>query len=134
MLASSLPIVAVVDDDSIYQFTATKTLQLTKAASDVLSFISGELALAYLREHQHNADRLPDYLFLDINMPMMDGWMFLDDFEKFADQLAKPVKIFMVSSSIDPKDIARASAHQRVAQYLTKPVSIKQLSELLAAA
>lgn len=126
-------IVAVVDDDPIYQFTATKSLQLTKATGEILSFSSAELALAYLRQHQNNAAKLPDFLFLDINMPVMDGWMFLDDFEALTSQLAKPVKIFMVSSSIDPKDIARADAHPCVAQYLTKPISLKQLSELIAA-
>jgi CheY-like chemotaxis protein len=133
MHLSALPIVAVVDDDPIYQFTATKTIQLTKAASLILSFTSGELALAYLREHRHQADQLPDFLFLDINMPVMDGWMFLDDFERLADQLAKRIKIFMVSSSIDPKDISRASTHQCVMKYLTKPISMKQFGELISA-
>jgi len=127
-----LPVVAVVDDDTIYQFTAKRTIQLTRAAADILSFQSAESALDYLKENQAVPDRLPDFLFLDINMPVMDGWMFLDDFEAVAPRLAKPITVFMVSSSIDPKDVARANAHQRVARYLTKPITLNQFAELIA--
>jgi CheY-like chemotaxis protein len=126
-----LPVVAVVDDDTIYQFTAKRTLQLTQAASDILSFSSAETALAYLKENKTDAGKLPAFLFLDINMPVMDGWMFLDDFEALLPELARPVTVFMVSSSIDPKDVARANAHPRIARYLTKPISMHQFSELI---
>lgn len=131
MPENSLPVVAVVDDDTIYQFTAKRTLQLTQAAAGILSFHSAEAALTYLKENKDQAEKLPSFLFLDINMPVMDGWMFLDDFEGLLPALARPVTVFMVSSSIDPKDVARANAHPCIARYLTKPISMRQFAELI---
>jgi len=125
------PVVALVDDDKIYQFTAVKTLQLTKAVGEILPFLTAEDALDFLRSNASNASQLPDYIFLDINMPVMDGWAFLDDFDKLAATLAKPVTIYMVSSSIDPKDVTRATDNPYVRQYVTKPVTIEKFRQLI---
>jgi len=133
MSHSILPVVALVDDDQIYQFTATKTLQLTKRVGSIHTFLMAEDAMDYLRQHANELDSLPDYLFLDINMPIKDGWTFLEEFDQIAGTLAKPVVIYMVSSSIDPRDIQRAETNQYIKEYITKPITIDKFYELIDA-
>jgi two-component system, chemotaxis family, chemotaxis protein CheY len=124
-------IVALVDDDKIFQFTASRTIKALALTERILQFENGEEALKYLVENAKKEENLPDYIFLDINMPFVDGWMFLQDFTGLTENLAKKICIFMVSSSIDPRDIQRAKGIPEVKQYITKPVSREKFIELL---
>ena len=130
-MASDSPIIALVDDDKIFQLTASRTIQATKVTDRILQFENGEEALRFLKHHQDQAHQLPDYIFLDINMPFVDGWMFLDDYETLKKHLPKPISIYMVSSSIDPRDIDRAKRNNNVKDYVVKPVTIDKFRELL---
>jgi Response regulator containing a CheY-like receiver domain and an HD-GYP domain len=125
------PIVALVDDDKIFQFTASKMIRGLQLTDQILQFENGEEALKFLVEHADKSDQLPDCIFLDINMPFVDGWMFLQDYSSLKDNLSKNISIFMVSSSIDPRDIHRARAIPDVREYVTKPVSTEKFRELL---
>ncbi|NOS90375.1 MAG: response regulator [Cyclobacteriaceae bacterium] len=126
-----MPIVALVDDDSIFQFTATRLIESAKLAQNILHFENGNEALIYLEKNAANTELLPDFLFLDINMPIVDGWMFLEDFEKLKTKLTKEFPIYMVSSSIDPRDMNRAREFAEVKDFVIKPVTIERLTELL---
>ena len=128
---SSSPIIALVDDDKIFQLTASKTIKATNLTDRVLQFENGEDALEYLKNNQDDLERLPDYIFLDINMPFVDGWMFLDDYKELKPKLAKRMTIYMVSSSIDPRDINRAKNHSEVSDYVIKPVTLERFIELI---
>jgi two-component system, chemotaxis family, chemotaxis protein CheY len=125
------PIIALIDDDKIFQLTASKTIKASQLTDQVLQFENGEDAMRYLKDHIAEAANLPDYIFLDINMPFMDGWMFLEDYAVLKPSLAKPMTIYMVSSSIDPRDINRAKNNRDVAEYVIKPVSREKFRELL---
>lgn len=131
MSSSKDRIVALVDDDKIFQFTASKTIRALEITERILQFENGEDALKYLVENAGNESSLPDYIFLDINMPFVDGWMFLQDFSGLNENLSKKIAIFMVSSSIDPRDIQRARSIPEVKEYITKPVSREKFLELL---
>ncbi len=124
--------VAVVDDDQVYQFTASRALKATNLPHRILQFRNGQEALAYLSVHLHDSNQLPDIILLDINMPITDGWMFLDEYFKLKQQLPKKIKIYMVSSSIDPRDLNRAKGNPDVSDYVEKPISLSKFSELLA--
>jgi two-component system chemotaxis response regulator CheY len=128
------PIIALVDDDKIFQLTASKTIIATKLTDRVLQFENGEDALNFLKKNLANAEILPDFVFLDINMPFIDGWMFMDDFAGLKDKLAKPMVIYMVSSSIDPRDISRAKKDDNISDYVIKPVTREKFMELLSKA
>ena len=125
------PIIALVDDDKIFQLTALKTIKATAITDNILQFENGEDALAYIKKNLTNAHNLPDYIFLDINMPFTDGWMFLEDYEALKKNLPKPISIYMVSSSIDPSDIKRAKSNSNVKDYVVKPVTREKFIELL---
>ena len=124
------PVVAVVDDDSVYQFTASRTLKATQLAHQILQFQNGKEAISFLRDAD-GAGTVPDIIFLDINMPITDGWGFLEEFNQLKARLGKNIKIYMVSSSIDPRDRNRARNYPDVADYMEKPISLTKFSELL---
>jgi two-component system chemotaxis response regulator CheY len=128
------PIIAIVDDDKIFQLTASKNIKSISVTDRVLQFENGEDALQFINTNLSNPALLPDYIFLDINMPFIDGWMFLEDYDKIKHKLGKPMKIYMVSSSIDPRDIARAKNNNNVSDYVVKPVSREKFAELLETA
>jgi CheY-like chemotaxis protein len=131
MTPSLPPIIALIDDDKIFQLTASKTIKAMQITDNVLQFENGEEALQFLKHNQSDINNLPDYIFLDINMPFVDGWMFLEDFEKLKSCLVKPVTIYMVSSSIDPRDVNRAKSNSNVCDYVVKPVTPEKFVQLL---
>lgn len=128
------PVIALVDDDSIFRMIASRTIKGANITEEILQFTNGGEALKYLEQNIDQIEMLPDVLFLDINMPYVDGWMFLEDFEKIKSRLSKSIKIFMVSSSIDPEDINRAKQHKLVADYVVKPVSKETFVKLVSLA
>ena len=128
------PVIALVDDDSIFRLIASRTIESANITERILQFTNGAEVLKYLEENFDQVELLPDVLFLDINMPHVDGWMFLDDFEKIREKMQKPISIFMVSSSIDPEDINRAKQHKLVKDYVVKPVSKETFAKLVGMA
>lgn len=124
-------IVCLIDDDRIYQFTAQKTIEATQLASHILAFHHGKEAINFIQANQECGETLPDIIFLDINMPEMDGWQFLDAFKAIKHKLSKSIIIYMVSSSVDEYDLRRSSQYQEVTNYLIKPVVKERFTELL---
>jgi CheY-like chemotaxis protein len=124
-------IVAIVDDDPIYRFTSLRSIERQQLASKILEFNSGGDALEFLKNNSGNASHLPDFILLDINMPLTDGWMFLDEFDKLKSLLPKSIVIYMVSSSIDQRDIQRAKSNALVKDYLIKPIPQEKFKEVL---
>jgi CheY-like chemotaxis protein len=106
-------------------------MQLAGLAEKILQFDNGEDALRFLRENANEPDALPEVIFLDINMPIVDGWMFLEDYALMKDLLKKTIIIYMVSSSIDPRDLRRAHGNENVMDYILKPVSREKLAEIM---
>ncbi len=130
------PIVCVIDDDNIYQYTARIILESTGLIGKILSFYDGRQALTHLQNHSvSDHESLPDVIFLDINMPEMDGWQFLDEYKNLQPQLPKPITLYMVSSSVNSSDMQRSRLYDTVTDYLVKPVNrntYQQLMEKLA--
>jgi two-component system, chemotaxis family, chemotaxis protein CheY len=126
--------IAVVDDDETFQFITLKAIRSVTTTNQVLQFLSGLDAIKFLAENAHEPESLPDVMLLDINMPVLDGWMFMDEFSTIKEKLNKPINIFMVSSSIDASDIARAKQNKNIADYLMKPISLDKFRELLTTA
>lgn len=119
----SSKIIAVVDDDPIFQIIAKKMMAICAPEWQVIGFGSGSETLQFLRDHKAESNKIPDILLLDINMPQFDGWMFLEEFKNIKANLEKTIKIYLTSSSIDPKDIARAKQEPDLTDYIVKPLT-----------
>jgi CheY-like chemotaxis protein len=127
----SKTIICIVDDDDIYQFTISRTLEIQKTAEKILTFPDGEMAIQFISENLDKPARLPDVIFLDINMPVMDGWQFLEAYEKIKSGVLKEITIYLVTSSIDPTDVERARNISTIKKYLTKPIEPEMLRGLI---
>lgn len=120
----------VIDDDQIYLFGISRLIELQKLCDGLLIYKNGEEALFGLKAMINSEESLPDVILLDLNMPIMDGWEFLDEFVKIKPVLPKPVTIYVVSSSINPNEIKRAKSISAVSDYVVKPVTAEKLVEL----
>lgn len=125
-------IVCLIDDDNIYQYTARVILESTGLAKEIHSFYDGREAINFFREQlPANAHALPDVIFLDINMPVMNGWEFLEEYHKLQTALPKPITVYMVSSSVNSTDMQRSRSYPSVTDYLVKPVNRNTYQELM---
>jgi len=123
--------ICIVDDDDIYQFTVVKTLELLEFEKNIMSFSDGEEALNFLINNFNKNQKLPDVIFLDINMPIMDGFQFMEEYGKIKSRLSKKTVIYMVSSSVDPIDIEKAKRISDVSDYIIKPIEPGKLKNVM---
>lgn len=114
-----------VDDDPVNNLLSKVIIKKTIREATVFDFTRAEVALQFLSEEAENYDGI--VLFLDINMPIIDGWGFLERFEKLSADITNKVKIFMLSSSLDENDVARAKSYASVEDYLPKPLTIEKV-------
>lgn len=124
-------IICIIDDDEVYQFTVTKNIQSQQLAKKILVFSDGEEALQFLTANIGDNDAVPDVIFLDINMPIMDGWQFLEKYIHLKPRIGKKVTLYMVSSSVDPADTQRAKAIEEISDYIIKPITPEQLKVIV---
>lgn len=114
----------LVDDDPLSNLLLKKTIEKTFVGAEVKDFIAPELALAYIKtEFESNKLGEKTTLFLDINMPILTGWEFLEAFETLAAPIKNQFNIYILSSSIDPADIQRAKLNPYVIDFIEKPIN-----------
>ena len=119
--------VMLIDDNDIDLFVNTQLLKRAGLTENVIAQKSAYSALSFLRKNQNNPDTLPKSIFLDIRMPEIDGFGFLDEFEKLSKDVKETCKIYMLSSSLDTKDIERAKSNPYVSKLLNKPLNVKEI-------
>ena len=122
--------VLLVDDNEIDNFINEKVMSSTGFAKEVVVKLSADDALGYLREVQDDDTQIPDLIFLDLNMPGKDGFDFLEEYEAIGDKVRSKTRIIVLSSSISPEDINRASTNPHVQKYINKPLSEKYLEAI----
>lgn len=113
----------IVDDDPIHQQITEIMLDRLSISNAVTKFSDAQDVLEHIRTQCSNANELPDVILLDLNMPVMDGWEFLEAFSLVRPSLIKQIKVYVLTSSIDEKDKERVSQFTFVAGYLTKPLT-----------
>ena len=127
-IEKTFDVVMLVDDNETDNFISQKIIELTGFAKKVVVQSSGKGALEYLEENKDNAEAIPDLVFLDINMPIVDGFVFLFEFESFPNSLKDKCKIAILSSSDNKRDIERIVDNKYVIKYITKPLTEDALS------
>jgi len=120
----------IIDDDEIYLFSVKKVIEVNNLSDKVLEFKNGQDALNFFREYCNDHDALPDVIFLDINMPVMNGWEFIEEFRKIRPSITKDILLYIVSSSVDKTDVDKAKSLPTVNDYITKPITATQLKNI----
>ena len=116
--------VMIIDDDAVNNTVCSLIINRAQFASSIQTFLRAGDALDYLRETlANNPEKLPDVIFLDINMPVMNGWDFLDEFYPMLPELPKQVMLYMLSSSVYHEDVSRSREYPLVRDYLPKPLT-----------
>lgn len=120
----------VIDDDPVFSFGIQRMMKMLEFSKNIMSFENGEDAIKFLTPLMKDSTALPDVILLDVNMPIMNGWEFLDEFTKIKTQSRKKVIIYVVSSSVDSRDVEKAKQYHVVSDYVVKPITIDSLKDL----
>jgi CheY-like chemotaxis protein len=124
--------ILLVDDDEINNFISVKLIKKTLINTEIKTCLNGRFAIDLLQEIQENdPDELPDYILLDINMPIMNGWEFLEEYEKLGIDPKGKSKIYIISSSVFNNDINKAKSYPLVKDFVSKPLSVDKIRDLL---
>ncbi len=118
----------IIDDDRIFAFVLQKLLDKTGRFDQMINLSNGSDAIEALMARYRDNMPLPDLIFLDLNMPVLDGWQFLDEIEKLP--FSKHLRIHIISSSIDAREMARAQQYAAVKSFVSKPVSLDWLLQI----
>jgi len=131
-MGQKIELACIIDDDKIYVNLVRKIIEIKKLSENLLIFKNGLEALDYFKVILSNLteDKLPEIIFLDLNMPVMDGWEFLGEFVKIKNNFDKKISLYVVSSSIDPRDLERAKSFNLVTDYLIKPIELKKFEKI----
>ena len=125
-----MDLVLLIDDNDTDNFISRRVIELTQFAERVVVKSSGQQALDYLQENAQTIDDIPDLIFLDINMPIMDGFMFLYEFETLPTDIQQKSKVIILSSSEDRRDVDKIITNQAVIKYITKPLTQDDLESV----
>jgi CheY-like chemotaxis protein len=124
--------VMLVDDNDTDNFISKRIIEITKFSENVIVKSSGKSALDYLLENQDSPELIPDIIFLDINMPIVDGFVFLYEYEKFGTTIKDKCRVIILSSSDNKRDIDKIINNDFVIKFVTKPLTEKTLEEIQA--
>lgn len=120
-------IIWIVDDDAIYQIIINKIIQKSEIFTSCASFKNGKEAINALSNISQDIEALPDIILLDINMPVMDGWEFMEEMKIIPFPQQKKINTYIVSSSIAPEDKNKSKKFSAITGYISKPVSVNDL-------
>lgn len=123
-----IAITCIIDDDPIFIFGTQRMMKIGNFCDSFMIFNNGKNAIDTLRKIILAEDTLPDLILLDLNMPIMDGWDFLDEFTQIP--CKKKITIYIITSSIDSEDLKKAKTYTNVSNYILKPITIEGLKSI----
>ncbi len=122
--------ILMIDDNIIDQIVTKQLLKKTLGITEISTTNNGKEGIEWLRNHKSTSEESL-IILLDIKMPEMDGFEFLTEYEKFSEDFKNSTQIFMFSSTLDPNDIARAKNNKYIITLMSKPLPIKEFSEMI---
>lgn len=122
-------LVLIIDDSEMDNFLNKTILETMNYCDKVITYTNPATALEYLKSslQENNPSKIPNLVFLDINMPLMTGFEFLDEFLKLPQELLSGIKFYMISSSEDPEDVQKTKKYKQIIKYLNKPLDKNEL-------
>ena len=121
----------IIDDEEVNNIICRRVITKPIPSAEVIMFTSPESGLAYILENFNQPVEGSTILLLDINMPTMSGWKFMDRFEQFPSKVKDQIKVYILSSSIDPIDQEKAEKNPLIIDFLEKPLSTDDLKKIL---
>jgi CheY-like chemotaxis protein len=131
-MSTKIPNLWIIDDDPMSSFYIKRLAELGELAHIITIYNTAQGAINYLLHHRKTVEHLPDIILLDIYMPEVDGWEFLNQLKQIEDQLMKKAAIYIISSSNHPRDLSRAETFPDVRAYFQKPVTLEVLKDMVA--
>lgn len=119
----------VIDDDDINIFIIKKIVEKTGLAINMISKANGQQAIDYIKETLAKPEEFPHLMLIDINMPIMNGWEFVEAYQMLSVQ--QSVDMYILSSSVYENDIEKTKSYTSVKGFTSKPLSIERLKELV---
>ncbi|PIB36313.1 hypothetical protein BFP72_13375 [Reichenbachiella sp. 5M10] len=124
--------VAVIDDDQVFQLIIKKQIEMKNFDCEILSFYNGQEAFDFFKANADDAEKLPDLVMLDVNMPVKNGWDFLQDYQTLPAEMRKKISLYMVTSSVIQSDIDKANDNENIISFVSKPITNEKLEEVFA--
>jgi CheY-like chemotaxis protein len=122
--------VYLIDDDPTFNFITKLLLKKISFADEIIDFMDASEALARLQNTASDPQVMPDLIFLDLNMPGMDGWDFLDVYKTLPATFLQQCKLYILTSSIDPSDKSKSLSYQCVTDFITKPLGLDRVTKI----
>ncbi|WP_298478906.1 response regulator [uncultured Maribacter sp.] len=123
--------VCIIDDDSIFVYIAKRLMKESNFCEKILVFENGKQGIEGLLEIDKNKKEMPSIIFLDLSMPIMSGWEFLDSYANAQISNKDDLKIIVMSSSINPNEIEMIKAYPMVTDYIVKPITPSDLDKII---
>jgi CheY-like chemotaxis protein len=121
----------IIDDDDLYKLLLKKSVKNLGNNVEILTYSNGEEAFIELSKLKNSPDLLPDLILLDINMPVMDGWEFMEKFVAAKRHFKKIITIYIASSSIAKQDLEKSKNYIEISGYIVKPILKDTVAGLL---
>jgi CheY-like chemotaxis protein len=123
--------VMIIDDNLVDLYIISRMITKNNFGKNVLHYTEAEEAIKYLQENQDNVSKLPQIIFVDIYMPLMSGFEFLEEYDKLSNTLKNYCKTYIISSTIDNEDIAQSSSNKNVVSFHVKPITKEFLDRII---
>lgn len=121
----------LIDDDEIFTFMTKRIIEKTNLAEQIKIFENGKEAIDFLTSVSGKPELLPEIIFLDLSMPIMDGWGFLEEYILLKPKFGKKITLYIISSSVSPKDHERAKSYSEVSDFIIKPMSKEKFIDII---
>lgn len=123
----------IIDDDPIFIYGTKRIMNEVGFSENIVVYNNGQEAIDGLKEISEAGALMPDVIFLDLNMPIMNGWEFLEEYNNLPNHNSIKAVIYIISSSIDPRDLERVKNYSDVRNYILKPITPNNLVDILGA-
>ena len=131
MITKGLELVMLIDDNSTDNFINERVIQMSGFSRQIITVDRGRSALDYLENNKEDLSKIPELILLDLNMPVVNGFAFLDEFKKLSERVKAKSRIVILTSSDKIEDIDAIKELPIIMAYMSKPLSEKSLQNLL---